>query len=235
LGINIPRPYMRTLEIIAGLHVGYATATGRRPAFHGLGVGTPILLPLVSLLGNSSTYLAVDSTAPIKDAFARTITLYVDTPAPRKLKAHRIAEFWLAENNGWRCTCPYCRRFTEFHPPKLGQALEWWQSEGKRQLVAEDMHAPSPLAEFLPILSTPDNDTTRQRARMTRISHNHWVLKRLEEQVRKHEQDLNSLRQFVTNMMQVYLSLAGSSPSWQAAAEVAWRIADKASLELADT
>jgi hypothetical protein len=225
---------MRTLQIIAGLHIGYATATGQRPAFHGLGVGSPILLPLISLLGNSPTYLAVDSTAPIKDAMARTISLYVDTPAPRKLKAHRIAEFWLAENDGWRCTCPYCRKFTELHPPNLEKALTWWNDEGKRKLKAGDMHAPSPLAEFLPILSNPEDHTTQKMARMTRISHNHWILKRLEKQVRKHGHNLNSLRRFVANTMQVYLTLPGSSSSWQAAAEVAWKIADKTSIELAD-
>jgi hypothetical protein len=232
LSAPIPRPYMRTLDIVAGLHVGYTSVTGRRPAFHGLGVGSPILFPLVSLLGDAQTYLAVDSTAPIKDAIANTISLYVDTPAPRKLKAYRIAEFWLAENNGWRCTCPYCRDFNELHPPNVAKAVEWWHGERKRGLNPDDMHAPSPLAEFLPILSTPQDDTTKQRARMTRISHNHWVLKRIEEQVRRHGHNLDSLRQYVASTMQVYLTLAGNNPGWQMAAEVAWKTADQTSQEL---
>lgn len=234
LGTNMPRQYMRTLEIIAGLHVGYATVTGRRPAFHGLGVGSPILLPLISLLGDPKTFLAVDSTAPIKDAVAETISLYVDTPAPRKLKAHRIAEFWLGENNGWHCVCPYCQKLSELHPPNLAKALDWWQGEGKRRLRSDDMHAPSPLAEFLPILSTPKDETTKQRARMTRIAHNHWVLNRIEKQVRKLGNNMNTLRRFIADTMQIYLRSPGSSPSWQAAAEVAWKIADKTSHELAD-
>jgi hypothetical protein len=234
LGVNVPRPYIRTLEIVAGFHTGYANASGQRPPFHGLGLGSPILLPLVSLIGDAQTYLAIDSTAPIKVAIARTIALYVDTPVPRKLKAHRIAEFWLSENDGWRCTCPYCRKFTELHPPNLANALEWWQGEGKRKLSSDDMHAPSPLAEFLPILSTPIDEKTKQRARMTRISHNHWVLKRIETQLRKHGRNVNSLREFVANTVQVYLKMPGSSPSWQAAAEIAWGIADKTAQELAE-
>lgn len=234
LGTTVARPYMRTLEIVAGLHLGYAEVAGRRPAFHGLGVGSPILLPLVSLLGDAKTYLAVDSTAPIKDAIARTVALYVDSPAPRKLKAYRIAEFWLAENNGWRCTCPYCRAFTELHPPQLAKALEWWEGEGKRELNADDMHTPSLLAEFLPILCTPKDVVTRQRAMMTRISHNHWVMKRIESQVRKHGRNLNSLSEFVGKTMQIYVKLDGNSPSWQAAAEVAWQIADETSHEIAE-
>ena len=234
LRTTIPRPYVRTLEIVAGLHLGYAEAVGRRPAFHGLGVGSPILLPLVSLLGDARTYLAVDSTAPIKDAIERTVSLYVDTPAPRKLKAHRIAEFWLGENDGWRCTCPYCREFTKLHPPRRAKALEWWRGEGKRALSADDMHAPSLLAELLPILSTPKDEETARHARMTRISHNHWVLKRIENRVRKHGRNLHSLRRYVAKTMQAYLGLAGSSPGWRAAAEVAWKIADESSHELAE-
>lgn len=226
---NIPRPYMRTLQIIAGFHIGFASVTDRRPAFHGLGVGSPILLPLISLLGDIDTYLAVDSTAPIKDAFANVISLYVDTPAPRKLKAYRIAEFWLAENDGWRCECPYCRNFRKRHPPNLPAALDWWQGEEKRRLRAEDMHAPSPLAELLPLLSTPEDVETRSLARTTRILHNHWVLKRIETNIRKHSINSTSLRIYIEKIMETYLSLTGSNRSWQEAARVAWKIAENAS------
>lgn len=47
LRVNIPRPYMRTTEIILGFRIGYMESTGRRPPFHGLDLGTPILLPIV--------------------------------------------------------------------------------------------------------------------------------------------------------------------------------------------
>jgi len=232
LGAAVPRPYVRTLDIAAGLHIGYAEAAGRRPAFHALGVGSPILLPLLSLLGDEQTYLAVDSTAPIKDATARTISLYVDTPAPRKLKAYRIAEFWLADNDGWRCTCPYCRDFTERHPPDPAKARVWWRGEGERALSAADMLAPSPLAEFLPILSAPGDEATARRANAARISHNHWVMKRIESSVRKQGRDPDALRRFVAETMRVYGALDGSHPGWRAAAEAAWRIAEESSHEL---
>ena len=232
LRTNIPRPYMRTLEIIAGFHVGYTSVKKKRPAFHGLGVGSPILLPLVSLLGDPQTYLAVDSTAPTKDAIAKTIALYVDTPAPRKLKAYRIAEFWLSDNHGWRCNCPYCRKFTKQHPPDMSKAHDWWRSEGKRELHSDDMHSPSPLAEFMPILSSPEDSMTRQQASMTRISHNHWVIKRIEKDLREHGQNTDSLRNFVSDTMQAYMTLEGSNENWKAAAKIAWAIAEETSLAL---
>jgi hypothetical protein len=93
LGRRVPRPYVRVMEVAAGLHLGYARASGRRPRFHALGVGTPILIPLLALLGDRDTYTATDSTAPIMDAYSSmTISLYVDEPAPMKLKTNRVAQ-----------------------------------------------------------------------------------------------------------------------------------------------
>jgi hypothetical protein len=91
-------------EIVAGLHEGFVDASGRRPRFHALGLGTPILVVLLAALGDGVTYTATDSTAPIVDGWsAPTISLYVDDPAPLKYKAHRIAQHWLAEDKPWRC------------------------------------------------------------------------------------------------------------------------------------
>lgn len=69
LGGTAARPYLRVIEIVAGLTEGYAAATGRRPKLHSLGAGSPVLLPLLALLGDKGTYSASDSTAPIQDAF----------------------------------------------------------------------------------------------------------------------------------------------------------------------
>ncbi|MFH1673881.1 MAG: hypothetical protein ABIF87_10735 [Pseudomonadota bacterium] len=227
LGKSIPRPYLRIMEIVSGLHEGYVAATGRKPKFHALGVGTPILLPLIALMGDNNTYTSTDSTAPIKDAYASaTICLYVTEPAPLKLKAHRIAEYWLSEGIEWRCPCPYCRKIDGKYPPNLAKAREWWRSEGSRRLSPSDMRDESPLSEYLPLLSSPADDNIRKEVGMARIGHNHWVLQKIEAGIRKHAQDTGLLRDYVAKVVDSYMN-ASSGESWKQATYAAWQLADR--------
>ena len=232
-GDNLPRPYIRTMEIIAGMHLGYRETCGKRLAFHGLGVGTPILLPMVGLLSRRRGFTAIDSTAPIKDAYSsRNISLYVDTPAPRKLKAHKIIQYWLSQNYGWTCTCPYCRRFNKAHPPQVDKAKRWWKSEGERKIEASDLRNPSPLAEFFPLLCSSQDKAIRRFAGQSRIGHNHWVLIRLEQKVQELSRNPRQLRNWVDQQLSIYLNLKGSSKHWQKAAEQAWKITREAQRHL---
>jgi hypothetical protein len=220
----VPRPYPRVVEIAAGLHLGYAEAQGRRPPFHALGVGSPILLPLLALFGDAETYTSTDSTAPIVDGWiAPTISLYVDEPAPFKYKAHRIAEYWLAEGDGWRCECPYCRGFNRSHPPSVDEARRWWKSEGQPRLDSGSMQRTSPLSPLLPMLSNPPDPNVRRQAGMARVGHNHWVLKRIEQGLRDHSGTSRELRGWVERQVAAYVA-ASASPSWRGALEAAWKI-----------
>ncbi len=224
---SIPRPYLRTIEIATGLHQGYREYSGKNPEFHALGAGTPILLPLLGLLADEQTYFATDSTAPIVDGWTSpTTSLYVEQPAPLKLKAHRIAQYWLEHGLGWDCQCPYCRHFMQAHPPNLQAARAWWQSEGKPKLYKSSLYSSSPLSEWLPILSNPADPALRSEAALTRVAHNHWVVKKIETEIRRHQNDKNRLREWVAGIMDAYMK-SGASSRWKAAAYEAWKIADR--------
>jgi len=230
LGASIPRSYVRVIDVAAGLHLGYAHATGHRPKFHALGVGTPILQPLLAVLGDRGTYTSTDSTAPIKDAYSSvTIALYVDRPAPLKLKAYLIAEKWLDGGIPWDCKCPFCAGFLKQHPFQLNKAKAWWKSKGKRKLTPKDLWAPSPLAEVMPLLSMPKNPELRKQAGMSRIGHNHWILKRLETNIRRRTGV--ELRDWVDVLVDKYVD-AGSGLAWKGATRAAWAVARKAAEEL---
>src|SRR5215207_2200045 len=197
----IPRPYLRVLDIAAGLHAGYVTVAGRRPRFHALGVGSPILLVLLSLLGDAGTFTATDSTAPIKDAASSsTISLYVTEPAPLKLKAHRIVEVWLSEGIPWSCRCAACRSFPSVAPNTLVSARDWWQGEGERGLQPEDLRYPSPLAEWFPLLGVAEDPDVRRAAAAARINHNHTQLKSIEASIRRYTRQ-GSLRDWVARVV----------------------------------
>jgi hypothetical protein len=229
----VPRPYLRALDVAAGLHHGYAEATGRRPRFHALGAGSPILVPLLALLGDAGTYTALDSTAPILDAYSsQTVALYVREPAPLKLKAHRLAQSWLAGGPAWDCPCPYCRGHDRRHPPRVAAGRAWWAAEGKRPLTPSDLRAPSPLAEFLPLLGAPAGPAARVAAGMARIGHNHWVLRRLEAEAQRHAAD-GSLRPWAEEVVGQYLTGPGDA-DWKAATRAAWNVADATAARLVD-
>jgi hypothetical protein len=234
LSRRVPRPYPRVLEVAAGLHLGYTRSTGRRPRFHALGVGTPILIPLLALLGDAGTYTATDSMAPIVDAYSSmTISLYIDDPAPMKLKTYRIAQVHLEGGPGWDCACPVCRRFIAEHPLRWEEARGWWASEGERVLEPGDMHSPGPLAELLPLLSSPADPELRRAAGLTRIGHNHWVLRRLESSAQRAAQRSGGLRAWAAEQVERYLT-SSADPGWREATRTAWQIADDAAAELAD-
>lgn len=225
---SVPRPYVRVAEILAGLHVGYVRATGRRPRFHALGLGTPVLLPLLAVLGDADTFTAADSTAPIVDAWmSPTVSLYVDDPAPLKLKAHKIAEFWLRDGVPWECPCPYCRRFEEAHPPRLDEAMAWWRSEGGPSLESSHMHRGQPLAEFFPHLGFAADDALRTEAAMARIRHNHWILRRIESEARRHAGNPESLRAWAGSVVEAYVA-SHAATVWKAALQVAWDVTREA-------
>ncbi|MEJ2407251.1 MAG: hypothetical protein P8171_23820 [Candidatus Thiodiazotropha sp.] len=223
---SLPRPYLRTMEIATGIHQGYREHTGTNPEFHALGAGTPILLPLFSLLAEKGTYFATDSTSPIIDGWtASTTSLYVDQPAPLKLKAHRIAQFWLEDGRGWDCQCPYCRHFMQAYPPNLQKAKAWWKAEGSPKLSKSSLYSSSPLSNWLPILSNPEDPTLRREAALTRVAHNHWVVKKIESDIREHQSSKQAMRNWVENVMGAYME-SGASSRWKASALEAWKIAN---------
>lgn len=246
LGAAVPRPYMRTAEIVAGLQLGFTGVTGRRPRMHVLGVGAPIMIVLLGALTRRRTFFAIDSTAPIKDAWSsKTISLYVDRPAPLKLKAHVIAQRWLEGSPGWSCRCTGCARFLSMHPFDLRRARAWWISEGRRNVEWKDLWAPGPLAEALPLLGMPAEPSTRRAAGMARVEHNHRAVLRLQSAIRGIGTGIGfartragqrsadaALMEHVAGCVDAYERSAGD-PSWARATREAWGIVKTAAQDLA--
>lgn len=229
LATSVPRPYVRVAEIVAGLHDGYVEASGHRPCFHALGVGTPILLPLLAALGDGRTYTATDSTAPIADGWsAPTISLYVDEPAPLKLKGYRIVEEWLANGHEWKCPCPYCNAFERAYPHRVDEAARWWNAQGKPRLSNVSTGSSSPLSRWLPLFGNAADSELRFAAAMARVGHNHWVLQRIETAARQHSQSHDNLITWVDGVVEAYRASGAADPRWKSAVEVAWRIVRRA-------
>lgn len=226
LGSAVPRPYLRVIEIAAGLHAGFVQAAGTRPRFHALGAGSPIVLPLLALLGDFETYTATDSTSPIVDAWtAPTTSLYVDKPAPAKLKATQLAQRWLEDGVGLVCACASCRTFNRAHPARLEAAQDWWRGEG-RPAIARTHLMGGPLAAFFPLLGDVQDPEKRRAAAMARVSHNHAVLRRIELRLRSAAKR-GRLAAAVEGIVERYLA-GPADPGWKAAVSAAYEVARRA-------
>lgn len=229
----VPRAYVRVMEIICGLSLGYAENTGKRLAIHVLGIGTPILVALIGLLGAENTFIATDSTAPIKDAYSsKTISLYVDTPAPRKLKAHKIIDYWLREDMAWQCPCPYCRKVNQTNPPQLDAARSWWEKAGRPAITSADLYGAHPLTRFFSFLSNPADNSLRAAIGLARIGHNHWILQRLEKHARDYEKDIVDRCYRVGLLVKSYLLAPGGSAGWDRAVSIAWEMTRETALKI---
>lgn len=218
------------LTIVAGLHEGFVEAAGRRPCFHALGVGTPILLPLLAALGDGRTCTASDSTAPIVDGWSGpTISVYVDDPAPLKYKAHRIAQAWLADGIPWGCRCPYCKAFDRAYPPRIDEARRWWIAQNKPTLTEASVRSASPLSGWLPLLGSAADPGLRLTGAMARVGHNHWTLQRIEAAARRHGDDKGTLLAWADGVVRAYVA-SPAAPTWKAAVEAAWTILRRAAV-----
>lgn len=231
LNDNVPRPYLRVVEIVAGLHLGYHEVTGMKPSFHGLGIGTPILLPLISLFSDVHTYTSVDSTSPIYDGWiSPTISLYVSDPAPLKLKAYKIARYWIKEDIPWSCSCPFCKNFMDKYTHDIKSARNWWNQAGQPTITKYSLNRDKPLSKLLPILANHSSSQLQREAAMARVRHNHWVVQNLEKMANAKLKN-GKLQEWVENAVSSYLS-SYANKSWKRALKTAWNISREVSSQL---
>lgn len=176
LSRRIPNRYLRTILVARGFWEGYVSELGRPPlAFHFLGLGAPIMLPLVSLVAWGTAELTFDATSPIKDA-TRGGTLYVSKPAYLKVRTRKVARKLLTTNREWDCPCPYCRDFLRQHPFDYTTARRVWKRNGRDSVVAADLTEGGPLFDAMPLFSEPRGGSLRKAVNFTRTGHNHWAM-----------------------------------------------------------
>ena len=180
-GANLPMRYVRTVAVVLGFWRGYTETLGKPPIrFHFLGLGAPIMLPLVAFGACRSSELSFDATSPIKDA---TIggTLYVDKPAPLKIRI-RSAAFRLASTPGakWDCPCPFCQHFSKKHPFKYRLGRQWFLRKNPKTLKAADLRPTGDLFRAYPLFAEPAaGSELRKLVNFCRVGHNHWITERV--------------------------------------------------------
>ncbi|MEY4723171.1 MAG: hypothetical protein RLZZ324_684, partial [Candidatus Parcubacteria bacterium] len=177
-GKTVPRRYLRALQVAVGLRDGFRDAAGHAPHFHALGLGAPIMLPLLALALDDVPALSVDSTAPIKNANMGKVM--VDDPAYSNDSIEEIANAMLLEGFRWTHRCAFCKAFLAKHPFRYDDAIAYHKKKlGGRRVRKDDLARKDGVGRFLPLLydlSALAGDSLRKELHQARVGHNHAVM-----------------------------------------------------------
>ncbi len=205
-GDALPSRYTRTIAVVKGFWTGYQEVLGKPPLrFHFLGLGAPILLPLVTLSAQATSNLTFDATSPIKDATTGG-TLYVNKPALLKVRIRKVA-LKLASSIGrkWDCPCPFCKKFTQKYPFHYGMGQQWYIQNNPASVEANDLRPGGGLYNAYPLLSEPKSGTElRSEVNFCRIGHNHWIIEQILAGLRQADQQ-KILDKYVTDTINEYI------------------------------
>lgn len=203
-GSRLPNRYIRTVAVARGFHHGYESVTGNSPdGFHFLGLGAPIMLPLVALAVHPGSCLTFDATSPIRDALKDGM-LYVTKPAYLKIRIRKSAG-WLADDPArrWDCPCPFCKDFTKRYPFDYSAGVRWRQANLVSDPSAADLREGGGLYDAYPLYSEPSSGPRRDAVDRARVGHNHWALEQVTRAIREAIQE-NSLPQHVEQVVSSY-------------------------------
>ncbi len=125
---QLPMRYLRCALVARGFWDGWKAATGGAPErFHFLGLGAPIMIPVVAVAAARTPLISFDATSPIKDAVEGTI--YSSKGAYLKIRTWNLAAR-LASGalRSWTCPCGFCRGFVRKHPFDYVRGRLWEQA-----------------------------------------------------------------------------------------------------------
>jgi hypothetical protein len=107
---NLPYSYHLVLQVTLGLIEGYKRVAGQAPRFHALGVGSPILMPLVILAAHDSPLLSFDSSVVERVAAGGKMF------SPETGQELHLLQEVVLRGERWDCRCPACTHFLSQHP-----------------------------------------------------------------------------------------------------------------------
>lgn len=211
-GKAVPRRYLRTLQVVLGLRDGFRDARGVAPHVHALGLGAPIMLPLLALALDDVPDLSVDSTAPIKNANMNKIML--DDPAYMNGTIERIAGDVLTAGYRWTHRCAPCQEFLARHPFDYDGARAFHREVLKgRPLRAQDLEAPDGIGRFLPLLynlTALKGSPLRRELFRARVGHNHAVMLDLAARLHRRRASPAALRTLALRLCDDYRRVAAT-------------------------
>lgn len=210
---NLPASYVGGVVVLRAFLDSYRRRAGGPPnRVHLLGLGSPIMIGLASLLCRDVPLATVDATSPIRDASFGT--LYSNRPTLMKLNPDRVVAKILHDQRrtGWTCTCGSCRSFHAEYPQDAVAARQEWKRLGSPTDLALHLVEGTVIGDALPLLALSRTGSSRgPAARSTRIGHNHWSLTRLCADLTRHLRN-GTLEAHMVEVLKAYTQSA--SPAY---------------------
>jgi hypothetical protein len=209
---RLPMRYLRTAAVARGFWDGWKSASGKAPErFHFLGLGAPIMIPIVYLAAFETKHLSFDATSPIRDAVEGT--LYTSQPAYLKVRCRSIAwQLASGQLKSWNCPCKFCVTFTQNFPFNYPLGRRWGTlNSSKDNLSAAILQPGGVLCKAYPLLSEPKAGDLRRAVSLARSGHNHWALEQVFIHVRKNSSTVAEIRRHVKTIVSDYAKAASKS------------------------
>jgi hypothetical protein len=208
----LPMRYLRTALVARGFWDGWKSATRSAPRqFHFLGLGAPIVIPLMALAGYGTPLLTFDATSPIRDAVEGT--LYSSLGAYLKIRTRRVAELLMSgQSHSWICPCGFCREFVRKHPFDYVRGRKWGKARvDSGPITAKDLQPSGGLYKAYPLMAEPRGGELRKEVSYARSGHNHWVLHQIMRDVRKYGKRRSTLERHTQRIVDEYQKSTSSS------------------------
>ncbi len=174
-----PRRYVRLAQIIRGISDGYGDAGVTLRSFHALGLGAPVMFPILAAAADNVPALTTDATSPVHDA-VRDEVLY--DPERNGDRMSRVEIVTRIINGGkWPFSCPFCQAFREKFNHSDKDAMTWWEESGKPKIETSLLETTKQLAQAIPLFASPPGDMEKEALRAY-VAHNHFVLGTLAEE-----------------------------------------------------
>lgn len=208
LGKSLPNRYLSTALITRGFFDGYYNEIGLPPeGFHFLGLGAPIMLPIVTRAAWGTSRVSFDATSPILDAVERTI--YVNSPAYLKVRTWKVAQRLAnSPHEQWNCPCPFCQNFMKEYPFDY-DLLRNSISSLNKPIDPDDLREGGFYYHAAPLLSEPKSGSLRKAVTWARMGHNHWVLYGICEQLNQAAQNQLEMDRYLDCVVEEYSANAG--------------------------
>lgn len=206
---RFPNRYVRTAAAALGFWDGYRAVRGSAPAaFHFLGLGAPIMFPIVALCAWGTRDISFDATSPFRDAGEGF--LYVSVPAYLKLRTRKVAFAIASGRRSWDCPCAFCEEFALAHPFDYARARTWHDRRKRTEVQPADLRPGGGLFEALPLLSEPKAGKLRTAVDLARMGHNHWVLEEVVKELRRNASSRQKLEAHGRKVITNYVANTGS-------------------------